>query len=115
MESRQAIVLGLSVVAGAVLFFLVFAAVFNGLWPLLILFTVSYGIAAAVAVRLGRTRPLLVASALVCPAVPWLTWLFPASIPEAGLLRASLWPASVAVMFLLAWLGGTLATRFASR
>ena len=30
MESRQAIVLALSVVAGAVLFFLVFAAVFNG-------------------------------------------------------------------------------------
>lgn len=112
MVSVAAIVtLVLSAAAGAVLFFVAFAAVFNGLWPVLLLVIGSYSVAGAVAVSATRTRPLFVACALVAPALPWLAWLFPASIPEAGLLRASLWPLAVGIAFLLAWGGGLVAAR----
>ena len=94
------------VAAGAGLFFLIFGAIFNGLWPLLMVFLLCYSGVGAAAVRFGRVRPTLVALLAVLPAVPWVSWLFPASIPEAGLLRASLWPALVLLMAGLAWMGG---------
>ncbi len=115
MKTKEAAALGLSVAVGATLSFLVFAAVFNGLWPLLTLGVLSYPIAAALAVKLGNSRPVFVATALVCPTLPWLLWLFPASMAEVGILRASLWPASVGGMFLLAWLAGALIARIAPR
>ena len=92
--------------AGAGLFFLSFGAIFTGAWPLLVLFLLCYPAAGGLAVRAGGVRPAMAAVMLILPAIPWLTWLFPASIPEAGMLRALLWPGLVLVMGGLAWLGG---------
>ena len=100
-----------AVVIGAVLFFLCFAAAFNGSWTLLVSFMLCYGLAGAVGVRAGNAAPGPLAVALVAAAFPWMTWLFPASVAEAGLPRALLWPAIVAVMGGLAWLGGALGRR----
>jgi hypothetical protein len=106
---------GLGLVSGAALFFLSFAAVFNGIWSLLFLFVLCYAGAGALGVRFGGALPTPLAAILVVPAVPWVLWLFPASIPEAGFLRALLWPALVLVMWMLAWLGGRLGRAAKSR
>jgi len=115
MEKKQIVAFGLSGFVGAILFSVVFAAAFNGSWPLAIFAALAYGISAALAVGLGGARPLWGAVALLCPALPWLLWLFPASISEAGWLQASLGPASVLFLFLLAWLTGTVSARYAAR
>ena len=98
----------LALVAGATLFFLVFAAVFNGIWSLLVLFVLSYAGAGALGVGVGAVAPGPLAMCLILPAVPWVLWLFPAVLAEAGLLRSLLWPALVLLAWLLAWLGGVL-------
>ena len=92
--------------AGVLLFFMVFAAIFNGSWGLLILFLFGYAGAGALAVWAGGLPPVPTAAVLAAPAVPWVLWLFPASIPEAGLARALLWPALLVVAWCLGWLGG---------
>jgi len=97
--------------AGAGLFFLSFGAIFNGSWTLLILFLLCYPGVGAAGVRIGGVRPTLVALLAVVPALPWVAWLFPASIPEAGLLRASLWPALVLLMGGLTYMGGRVVWR----
>jgi hypothetical protein len=107
--SREVVTYSLALASGAVLFFLSFAAVFNGIWPLLILFVLCYAGAGALGVRIGGAAPGLIAIVLVLPAFPWVMWLFPASIPEAGILRALLWPSLMLVMATVAWLGGRLA------
>jgi hypothetical protein len=85
-----ALIYGAAFVSGAALFFLCFAAIFNGSWPLLVV-------------------PL--ALTLAAPAVPWVLWLFPASVSEAGLLRALLWPGLAAATGGLAWLGASATAR----
>ena len=97
--------------AGAGLFFLSFAAIFNGSWLLLGLFLLCYGVVGAGIVRVAGVRPWAAALLLVLPALLGITWLFPASIPEAGLLRALLWPGLVGLMGALAWLGGWMVQR----
>ena len=97
--------------AGAGLFFLSFGAIFNGSWTLLIVFLLCYLGVGAAAVRIGGMGPKLVALLAVVPALPWVAWLFPASIPEAGLLRASLWPALVLLMGGLTYMGGRVVRR----
>jgi hypothetical protein len=114
-SSRAVVTYGLGLVGGAALFFLSFAAVFNGVWSLLVLFVLCYAGAGALGVRLGGAAPAPLAVILALPAVPWILWLFPASIPEAGLLRALLWPALLLIMWALAWLGGWLASARALR
>ena len=104
--SRAVTAYGLGLACGAALFFLSFAAVFNGAWPLLLLFVLCYGAAGALGVSVGGIPPAHMATALTAPAVPWVLWLFPASVPEAGLLRAMLWPGLVVIMWGLVWLGG---------
>ncbi len=111
MPARAGLTYSVAFVAGAGLFFLSFGAIFTGSWSLLGLFLLCYAAVGAGTVRLGGVRPTMVALMLVLPAVPWVTWLFPASIPESGLLRASLWPALVALMGGLAWMGGRLVQR----
>jgi len=112
---RAAIGYGVALLAGALLFFLIFAAIFNGSWSLLVLFLLGYAGAGALAVRVGAVRPRPVALVLVAPALVWIMWLFPASIPEAGLRRALLWPALVVLMGGLGWLGGYAAARAGGR
>ena len=113
--TRAGLTYGAAFIGGAVLFFLTFAAIFNGSWVLLLLFLLCYAEAGALAVRGGGVAPEPFALALVSPAVPWVLWLFPASIPEAGVLRALLWPGLVLLMDGLAWLGGRLGPHFTSR
>ena len=98
-QSRAGLTYAVALIIGAVLFFLCFAAIFNGSRPLLLFFILCY-------------VPL--ALALAGPAVPWVLWLFPASIPEAGLLRALLWPGIALILFGLAWIGGAVMTRISA-
>jgi hypothetical protein len=103
---RAALTYGAAFVVGAALFFLSFAAIFNGSWALLLLFLGCYAAAGALAVWIGGVSPMALALVLAGPALPWVLWLFPASILEAGVLRALLWPGLALLMGGLGWLGG---------
>jgi hypothetical protein len=70
----------------------------------------GYAVAGVLGVRLARAAPGRLAMALAAPAIPWVLWLFPSSIAEAG-LRALLWPGLAVVVGGTAWLGGNLAAR----
>ena len=109
--ARAGLTYAAAVAAGAALFFLSFGAIFTGSWSLLGLFLLGYAAAGAGAVRIGGLPPATAALLLVLPSVPWIIWLFPASMPEAGLLRALLWPGLVALMGGMAWAGGQVARR----
>ena len=91
------------------MFFLCFAAIFNGLPILLSFFVLGFGLGGVLLAQYGGLRPLHAAAALSAPAVPWVLWLWPASIPEAGWLRASLWPLMLCVVFALGYAGAALA------
>ena len=106
---------GVAVGIGAALFFLIFAAAFNGIVALLILFLLGYAVAGFLGVRKGRASPSPLAVSLILPAIPWVLWFFPASISEAGLMRALWWPGLALVAYLLAWLGGIIAERSRKR
>lgn len=108
--ARAGLTYGAALVCGAVLFFLNFAAIFNGSWPLLIFFLLGYAAAGALGVWAGGVAPTPLALVLTAPALPWMAWLFPASIPEAGVWRALLWPGLVVLMAGLGWLGGRAVT-----
>jgi hypothetical protein len=108
---RAGLTYAAAIIAGAGLFFLSFGAIFTGSWTLLGCLLLGYAGAGACAVRIGAVRPSTVALLLAVPAVPWVSWLFPASIPEAGLPRALLWPALVLLMGGLGWLGGRAVQR----
>jgi hypothetical protein len=110
-SSRATVMYVLALIAGAVLFFLIFGAVFVGAWPLLIVFLLCYAAAGAIGVRKGTVPPGSMALALAAPSVPWVLWLFPASVAEEGLVRALPWPGFAVAIMALAWLGGTLAAR----
>jgi hypothetical protein len=113
--SRSGLTHCLGLIGGAVMFFLVFAAIFNGAWPLLLAFALCYAGAGAVGVRRGGVSPVPFAFVLVLPAFPWILWLFPAVVAEDGLLRALWWPGIVLIAWALAWLGGWAAARASSR
>jgi hypothetical protein len=113
--ARTSLTLVAAFLGGAVLFFLCFAAIFNGSWLLLLLFLLGYAVAGALGAWLGHVPPLLFAAVLSAPAAPWVLWLFPASIPEAGLARALLWPALVVLGGILGWLGGIAIVRVGRR
>jgi hypothetical protein len=110
-QSRAGLTYGVALLSGAVLFFLCFAAIFNGSWPLLLFFVLCYAAAGALGVRAGKVGAVPLALTLAAPAVPWVLWLFPASIPEAGVLRALLWPGLGIATGGLAWLGGNAVAR----
>jgi hypothetical protein len=113
--SRAALTYCLGLIGGAALFFLVFAAIFTGAWPLLLAFGLCYAGAGAVGVRKGGVDPIPFALVLVLPTIPWILWLFPASVAEDGLLRALWWPAIALIAWALAWLGGSAAAKASSR
>jgi hypothetical protein len=113
--SRAALTHCVGLIGGAGMFFLVFAAIFTGAWPLLLAFGLCYAGAGAVGVRKGGADPMVFALVLVLPAIPWMFWLFPASVAEDGLVRALWWPATVLIVWALAWLGGWAAAKASSR
>jgi hypothetical protein len=110
-QSRAGLTYAAALLSGAVLFFLCFAAIFNGSWPLLLVFLLCYAAAGAFGVWAGRVKVVPLALSLAAPALPWVLWLFPASIAEAGVLRALLWPGLGVVMGGLAWLGASAMVR----
>jgi hypothetical protein len=110
-SSRASLSYVLALVGGALLFLLIFSAVFVGAWPLLILFLLCYAAAGAVGVRKGNVPPASMAIALAAPSLPGVLWLFPASVAEEGLVRALPWPGLAVAIIALAWLGGTVAAR----
>ncbi|HET6837194.1 MAG TPA: hypothetical protein VFH24_04065 [Gemmatimonadales bacterium] len=114
-QSREGLTYAAALLSGAILFFLCFAAIFNGAWRLLLFFLLCYAAAGALGVWAGRVKAVPLALTLVIPAVPWVLWLFPASIPEAGVLRALLWPGLGVGMGGLAWLGGYAVARVRAR
>ena len=107
-SSRRLVAQTCAVVAGAVLFFLVFAAVFVGAWPLLLALAGAYAAAGAIVARASTIGPRRAASALALPGAPIVLTLLPGAVVEAGLARALLWPAMLGVAWCLAWLGGIL-------
>jgi hypothetical protein len=108
--ARQTLSLSLGVAAGAVLFFLCFGAIFSGIWSLLLLFALCFAACGAVGVAKSSVSPFAMATALSLPAIPWVLWLAPAAIAEAG-IRGLLWPGFVLVVFALAYLGGFVVAR----
>ena len=95
--------------AGLLWFFLSFAALFNGVFFLLLLFLPAYALSGALLVWLFRLPPVHAAIALVGSALPWVAWLWPATISSSGWLTSLVWPAFVAVAFGLGLLGARLA------
>ena len=106
-ETRQALSLVIGVVVGAAWFFLCFAAVFSGVWFLLVLFVLCFAGFGALGVAKGSVSPLAMAVALALPTAPWVLWLTPAAMAEAG-VRGLLWPAMAAAVFSLAYFGGLI-------
>jgi hypothetical protein len=105
-QVRSGLAYGMALLAGALLFFLSFAAIFNGSWPLLLCFLLGYAAVGALAVWAGDVTPTPLALVLTAPAIPWVAWLFPASIPESGVVRALAWPVLVLIVGGLGWVGG---------
>jgi hypothetical protein len=104
-----ALVAGL--LAGSVLFFLCFAAIFNGMNRALVVCLGGYLLAGAASQRLAAVRPLSMAAVLSAPAIPWVLLFGYALIEEVGATRAAIWPVGAALAFCLAWVGGELAVR----
>jgi succinate dehydrogenase/fumarate reductase cytochrome b subunit len=64
--SRAGLTYGAAFLGGVLLFFLNFAAIFNGSWALLALFLACYAAAGAAGVRAGRVAPTPLTLALIC-------------------------------------------------
>ena len=107
-QARIGLTYGMALLGGAVLFFLNFAAIFNGSWSLLLFFLLGYTAAGALGVGVGGVAPAPLALVLAAPAIPWLVWLFPASIAEAGVVRALWWPGLGLLIGGLGWAGGKI-------
>ena len=114
-QARVGPTYGLALLGGAVLFFINFAAIFNGSWTFLVFFLLSYMAAGALAVGVGGAAPVPLALVLAAPAIPWVAWLFPASIAEAGVVRALWWPALLLLIAGLGWTGGKMGGAVAAR
>jgi hypothetical protein len=108
--ARQTLSLLLGVAAGAALFFLCFGAIFSGIWSLLLFFAACFAACGAFGVAKSSVSPFAMATALSLPALPWVLWLTPAAIAEAG-IRGLLWPGFVLVVFALAYVGGFVIAR----
>jgi hypothetical protein len=114
-QSRASITYGLGLLSGALLFFLIFGAVFVGSWLLLLVVLLGYAVAGALGVRIGGVAPGSMAIALAAPAVPWVLWLFPAAAAEEGLLRALPWPGLALAAAGAGWFGGKAAALWRAR
>lgn len=95
--------------AGLLWFVLSFAALFNGVFFLLLLVLPAYALSGALLVWLFRLPPVHAAIALVGSALPWVAWLWPATISSSGWLKSLVWPALVGAAFGMSLLGARLA------
>ena len=108
--SRDILSLSLGLLGGALLFFLCFAAIFTGVWLVGLFALGGFAALGALGVAKSSASPTAMAVALAFPALPWVLWLTPAAVAEAG-VRGLLWPAMLVLVYLLAYLGGYLAAR----
>lgn len=95
--------------AGLLWFFLSFAALFNGVFFLLLLFLPAYALSGALLVWLFRLPPVHAAVSLVGAALPWVAWLWPATISSSGWMKSLVWPVLVGTAFGMSLLGARLA------
>ena len=113
---KDSIIVGLTgVVAGALLFVLVFGAVFTGFVPALVVALAGYPLMAAVLTRWRETPSWLPAVALVAPVLPVVAQFSLALLFEDGVRAALIWPAGAALVFLLSMLGSLTARRALTR
>lgn len=99
------------VIIGALLFFLCFGAIFAGSAPLLLLFLTGFFLAGYLLARRSPLSPRAISFSLALPVGPWALQFGVASIPEAGVLRALLWPLGLAMVLALGFLGALVARR----
>lgn len=93
---------------GFLWFFLSFAALFNGVFFLLLLFLPAYALSGALLAWFFRLPPVHAALSLVGSALPWVAWLWPATISSSGWLTSLVWPALIGAAFGLSLLGARL-------
>ena len=93
---------------GFLWFFLSFAAMFNGVFVLLLFLPPVYALSGALLVWLFRLPPIHAAFSLVGPALPWVAWLWPATMSSSGWLKSLVWPALVGTAFGMSLLGAQL-------
>ncbi len=93
------------VLAGFLWFFLSFAAMFNGVFVFLLFLPPAYALSGSLLVWLFRLPPIHAAFSLVGPALPWVAWLWPATISSSGLLKSLVWPALLVTAFGMSVLG----------
>lgn len=106
---RTSVGMFVGVLTGMLWFFLCFAALFNGVFFLLLMFVPAYALSGAFLVWLFRLPPFYAALSLVGSALPWVAWLWPATISSSGWLKSLVWPAFVGTAFGLSLLGARLA------
>lgn len=95
--------------AGLLWFFLSFAALFNGVFFLLLLFLPAYALSGALLVWFFRLPPVHAGFCLVGSALPWVAWLWPATISSSGWMKSLVWPVFVGTAFGLSLFGARLA------
>ena len=93
---------------GLLWFFLSFAAMFNGVFFFLLLLPPAYALSGALLVWLFRLPPIHAAFSLVGSALPWVAWLWPATISSSGWLKSLVWPALLVTAFGMSVLGAHL-------
>ncbi|MCI1280350.1 MAG: hypothetical protein LKG23_15350 [Nitrospira sp.] len=93
---------------GLLWFFLSFAAMFNGVFFFLLLLPPAYALSGALLVWLFRLPPIHAALSLVSSALPWVAWLWPATMSSSGWLKSLVWPALVGTAFGMSLLGAQL-------
>ena len=89
-------------------FFLSFAAMFNGVFFFLLLLPPAYALSGALLVWLFRLPPIHAAFSLVGSVLPWVAWLWPATISSSGWLKSLVWPALLVTAFGMSLLGAQL-------
>ncbi|MBA5863496.1 MAG: hypothetical protein GDA65_12405 [Nitrospira sp. CR1.1] len=95
-------------VVGFLWFFLSFAAMFNGVFLFLLFLVPAYALSGALLVWLFRLPPIHAAFSLVAAALPWVAWLWPATISSSGWLKSLAWPVFVGTAFGMSLLGAQL-------
>ena len=87
---------------------------FNGVFVFLLLLVPAYALSGALLVWIFRLPPFHAAMSLVAPALPWVAWLWPATISSSGWLKSLAWPVLVGTAFGMSLLGAQRVAAVAS-
>jgi hypothetical protein len=111
LENRRFIAWMAGIFGGGLLFYFAFAAIFNGVWPLMVVFVMCFAPAGALGVAFGGMTPKAMGMALALPLLPWIGFLLPATMRSSGVWKGLFWIALVGVIYGLGWLGGVLVAK----